>query len=207
LRFAIVLLRVRAAASSVRFEATGRAEPHAIVVAQERERKRGVDELPGKIWEIELVADQDVAFAERVVAFGGLEPFFDVEVQVESYVVEAAGASALGRGVDAAPNLDAGPDPTEAKRHLDRSRKSKRRKVGEIEGFPNVELSTRVKDAADVDVRANSLHCRCRSHVPVAKRAAARTAAKAGTREGNLAIIRFCPIPCQRDLAARLGAA
>jgi len=161
--------------------------------------------LPGEVWEIELVADQDVAFAERVVAFGGLEALFDVEVQIETDVVETAGASALGSGVDGSLHFDPGADATEAERHPNRSGKSKRCEVGEFEGLPHVEFAAGMKDAADVDVRARPLHCRSCFHVPVAKRAAARAVAYGRRPRGQPRNNTFDPNPLSTRAVAAMG--
>jgi len=108
------LLRVRAAAGAVPFEATGRAEPSARGIAEEHVGKRRVDELPHEVRQVQFVAAEDVAFVERIFTVAcRLEAFVDREVDWQPDVVETAGALARGLDVDASLQLDAPADSTD----------------------------------------------------------------------------------------------
>ncbi len=125
------LLRVRAAAGAVLFEATGRAEPSARGFAEEHVGKRRVDELPHEVGQVQFVAGEDVAFVERILAVAcGFEAFVDAEVDGQPDVVETAGALARGLDVDASLQLDPPADPADRQRNVGRSGKPEGSEVG-----------------------------------------------------------------------------
>jgi hypothetical protein len=79
----------------------------AVVGAQQRERERGVDELPDEVDHIEQLAVEDVVVPKRRVALGRVELLVYVEVQRALDVLEAAVARPVIEGIDRAVDANA----------------------------------------------------------------------------------------------------
>lgn len=121
---------MRATARAVTFLSARGAEAPAILAAECHEGHRRIDELPDEIFEIELVAREDVAFAERIGPIAiGFEPFVYVKLDGEPYVVEATRARADRRSVDRPLEFDPATDTPRDERDLGWSRKRERPEV------------------------------------------------------------------------------
>lgn len=140
---------MRATANAVTFLSARGAEAPAVVVAEQHEWHRGIDELPDEVFQVEVVARQDVAFAERIGPIAiGLEALVYVKVDGKPHVVQTARARTGRRGVDNPLEFDPATDATRDQRDLGWSRKRERPEVGDGDRLMQLKFATRTKDDA-----------------------------------------------------------
>src|ERR1700722_2317548 len=131
-------------------------ETATVVGAQQRDRERGVDELPYQVDHVEQLAAEDVVVPQRRVALGGVELLVHVEVQRALNVLEAAVARPVPDGVDRAVDANAAAKGGDLEHDARRLRKAVRSELGDVHLDIQGKGLTGRQDGADIDVLRES---------------------------------------------------
>ena len=107
--------------------------------------------MPNEVAEVEMIAGEDVVFAEDFRPRAGFEPFLDVEVEWEVGFVEATGARREDRDVDRPAEIEPVSNPPDGECDGGRSLELVRLERWKAYGLADFELPAGGQDAPDID--------------------------------------------------------